>query len=135
MNVTVSRLNMKTTRANWPAEMPFTPALIHAKQPGQPENWFVIDAKVDTVSPPSFAGTTNDQYLRIPLFEYTLSPKADLALAAMVQIGLACVGHIQKPVRTLHVVTGDPVDLLYGDDINTAIGLRYWFGFAIATER
>lgn len=135
MNVTVSRLDMKTTRAKWPADIVFSPALVQAKQPGQPEDWLVIDAKVDGTAPPSFAYATHDQYLRIPLFEYTLSPKADLALATMVQIGLACVGHIQKPVRTLHVVTGEPVDLLYEDDINTAIGLRYWFGFAIATER
>lgn len=135
MNVTVSRLNMKTTRANWPDGEPFKPALIRAKQPGLPEDWLIVDAKVDGTAPPIFAYTTHDQYLRIPLFEYTLSPKADLALAAMVQIGLACVGHIQKPVRSLHVVTGDPVDLLYENDINTAIGLRYWFGFAIATER
>lgn len=135
MNVVVSRLDMKTTRANWPDGMPFTPALIHAKQPGQPEDWIIIDSKVVPDSPPNLAYTAHDQYLRIPLFEYMLSPKADIALAAMVQIGLVCVGHVQKPVRTLHVVTGNPVDLLYGDDINTSIGLRYWFGFAIATER
>jgi len=135
MKIVVSRLDMKATRENWPSDKPFSPALIHAKQPGLPEDWFVIDARVDAASPPSIALTTNDQYLRIPVFEYLLSPKADLAFAAVIQIGIACVGYVAKPVRTLHVVTGNPVDLIYGDDINTAVGLRYWFGFAIATER
>lgn len=135
MNITVSRMDLQATRANWPKDMPFAPALIHAKQPNQPEDWFVIDSRFNPDETPSLANTLHDQYLRIPLFEYTLSPKADVALASMVQIGLWCVGHVLKPVRTLHVVTGNPVDLLYGDDINTATGLRYWFGFAIATER
>lgn len=135
MNVVLSRLDLKSTRENWPADIPFAPALIQAKQPNQPEDWFVLDAKFFAGSPPSFADTRHDQYLRIPLFEYALSPDADVALAAIVQIGLGCVGYISKPIRAVHIVTGNPVDLLYGDDINTAIGLRYWFGFAIATER
>lgn len=135
MNVVVSRLDIKTTRANWPADMPFAPALIHAKQPGQPEDWWVVDAQLSPGTPPSIANTTHDQYLRIPVFEYMLSPKADMAFAAVFQMGLACVGYVAKPIKTLHVVTGNPVDLIYGDDINTAVGLRYWFGFAIATER
>lgn len=136
MNTIVSRLDMKTTAERWPSDIPFAPALIQAIQPGQPEDWIVVDARVTPDSPPSFAYARHDQYLRIPLFDYMLSPEADLAFASVIQIGLACVGHIQKPVRTLHVVTGNPVDLLYEDAISTsAAGLRYWFGFAIATER
>lgn len=135
MKTVISRLDIKATRENWPADMPFKPALVVAKQPGQPEEWTVVDAPVRDKEQPSFGYTTHDQYLRIPLFEYTLNPKADLAMAAIVQIGLACVGYVQKPIKTLHVVAGNPVDLLYGDDINTPVGIRYWFGFAFATEK
>lgn len=135
MNIIVSRLDIKTTRERWPNDIPFAPALVLAKQPGQPEDWIAVDARVDADSAPSFTDTTSDQYLRIPLFEYMLSAEADLAFTAPLQIGLSCVGHIHKPIKTLHVVTGNPVDLIYGDDINTAVGLRYWLGFAIATER
>lgn len=135
MKTVISRIDIKTTREKWPVGMPFSPALIVAKQPGQPEDWIVVDAAVRDDEPPSFGYTTNDQYLRVPLFEYTLSPKADVAMAAVVQIGMACVGHIQKPVKTLHLVTGNPVDLIYGNDINTPVGIRYWFGFAFSTER
>jgi hypothetical protein len=135
MNVVVSRLDIKTTRENWPSDIAFSPALVQAKQPGQPEEWLVVDRPVTQNEPPSIACTVSDQYIRIPLFVYSLSPKADLALAEMVQIGISCVGHILKPVKTLHVVSGNPVDLLYGDDINTPVGLRYWFGFAFSTER
>lgn len=135
MNITTSRLDLKTTRTHWPSDMPFAPALIVAKQPGLPEDWYAVDARLDDGQAPSFADTRHDQYLRIPLFEYLLSPEADIAFATAVQFGLACVGYIAQPIKTLHIVTGSPVDLIYGDDINTAVGLRYWFGFAFATER
>jgi len=135
MNTVVSRLDIKTTRDRWPKEIPFAPALVVAKTPGRPEDWFVVDGFVSASNPPSFASTASDQYLRIPLFEYTLSPKADIAFAATVQIGLACAGYIHKPIKAMHVVTGEPVDLLYDDGINTPIGIRYWLGFAFATEK
>jgi hypothetical protein len=135
MNLLISRLDMKATKANWPVGMPFTPALVQAKQPGVPEDWVAVDARLAIDTPPSFAYTTNDQYVRIPLFEYTLSPKADVAFATILGFGLACATYIPKAVKTLHVVTGNPVDLISGEDINTAVGLNYWFGFAIATER
>lgn len=135
MNIVTSRLDLKTTQANWPKNMAFAPALIVAKTPGMPEDWYAVDARLDDGQPPSFADTRHDQYLHIQLFEYTFSPEADVAFAAAVQLGLACVGHIARPIKALHIVTGSPVDLIYGSDINTAVALRYWFGFAFATER
>jgi hypothetical protein len=135
MNVVTSRIDLKTTRANWPRDMAFAPALVKAKQPGQPEDWYAIDAKLELDQPPSFADTRHDQYLRVPLFEYVLSPEADLAFAHVVQLVLSCAGYIGRPIKTLHIVTGNPVDLIYADSINTASGLRYWFGIAFSLER
>lgn len=135
MKTIISRLDINATRENWPNGAAFKPALVVAKQPGQPEDWVVVDAPVNSQEPPSFGYTTHDQYLRIPLFEYRLDPHAELAMAYLVQIGVACAGYIQKPVKTLHVVVGLPVDLLYDAGINMPIGIRYWFGFAFATEK
>lgn len=135
MNIVMSRIDLKTTRAKWPADIAFAPALIVAKKPGVPENWYAVDARLDDGQSPSFSDTRHDQYLRVPLFEYLLSPEADIAFATVVQLGLTCVGYVAQPIKTLHIVTGSPVDLIYEDDINTAVGLRYWFGFAFATER
>jgi hypothetical protein len=130
MDLQVSRLDIAKTKETWPAGIPFAPALIVAKQPGISERWHIIDAPIVAGEKPQIAVSYADQYLRLPVFAYNLRPEADLALAYMVQLGLSCASAAAARIKKLHVVTGNPVDLLYDEDINKSVGLRYWFGFA-----
>lgn len=130
MELKVSRLDLIKTKANWPAEETFSPAYIYKRPTDFVERWLVVDSAVIPGRPQTVIEAYQDPYVRIPLFQYDLSPEADLALAYMVQLGLSCAANIQATVKKLHVVTGFPVDLLYDDDINKNVGIRYWFGFA-----
>ena len=94
------------------------------------ECWFVVDSPVIPGQVPTVIKSYQDPYVRIPLFQYTLHPDADLAFAYMVQLGLTCAASIPQTVKKLHVVTGFPVDLLYEDGITAPTGIHYWFGFA-----
>jgi hypothetical protein len=131
MKVSVARLDMKKTRDSWPAGTPFAPALIKPVESVGGSDWYVLDQCYVPGERPTWAFSEHDEYLRIPLFSYDLHPKADLAMAFMLQMGLACAGYLPGPVKHFHVVTGNPVELLYDEDSGQHSGLRYWFGFAV----
>lgn len=135
MNIEVSRLDLKKTAENWPADIPFQPALVVKQPTVHPEDWWIADAPLTPDEPPSWASAKQDQYVRIPLFQYRLDSEADIAFAYMLQLGLSCAGHLPGPVKKFHVVTGNPIDLLYDDAINTSLGLLYWFGLAVVINK
>ena len=135
MEVNISRLDLRKTIDNWPADVPFKPALLLKQPVVQPDDWWVVDGPLSPTEPPSWAFTKSDQYVRIPLFKYQLSPIADLALAYLLQLGLSCAGHFPGPVKKCHIVTGDPVDLLDDPDTNTYTGMHYWFGLAVVIAK
>lgn len=131
MKLIVDRLDMAKTSENWPATMPFAPAMVKRKNKLGGANWFVAAAAINPGVAPQWAYTEHDEYVRVPLFQYTLSPAADLALAFVLQLGLSCAGYLPGVVTGFYVVTGTPVELLYDADSNVNIGLKYWVGFAV----
>lgn len=135
MKLQVSQLDLKKTAANWPSDRPFMPALLIKQPVMHPEDWWVSDAPIIPGEQPVWASAKQDQYIRIPLFEYNLNSSADLALAYMLQLGLSCAGYLPGPVSKFHVVTGNPVDLLHDDATNKTIGLRYWVGVAVVVDK
>lgn len=135
MELKVSQLDLQKTAENWPADLPFKPALMLKQPVMQPDDWWIADAPIVPGTPPTWASAGHDQYVRIPLFSYNLNPAADLAFAFMLQLGLSCAGYLPGRVKKFHVVTGSPVDLLRGEGINTAIALRYWVGVAVVTDK
>jgi hypothetical protein len=128
MDVRLSRVDLNKTRETWPDHVPFSPALIYRRPTEHVERWQVVTSPIFVSRPYALSESYQDPYVRIPLFEYQLSPDSDVALAEMLQLGLAGVNNILTPVKTMHVVTGFPVDLVYSGDKLTA--LRYWFGLA-----
>jgi hypothetical protein len=135
MELHVSQIDLKKTAENWPSDRPFKPALLIKQPVMHPDDWWVCDAPIVPGEAPVWMSARQDQYVRIPLFRYDLNSEADLALAYMLQLGLSCAGHLPGPVKKFHVVTGSPVDLLYDDAINKSIGLRYWVGVAVVTDK
>lgn len=134
MKLDVVQLDIPKTQANWPKYVDFEPAYVHKFRPGERHNWLVLDAPLVAGEPPSWARATKDDYIRVPLFQYVLSPEADLALAFMLQLGLSCASFMPKGVTNFLVVTGQPVELLYDPDTDANTGIRYWVGFAVITE-
>ncbi len=133
MKLIVETLDMEKTKAHWPKETPFAPALIRDRKKLK-GHWAVLSAPLQPGGTPEWAYAEHDEYLRIPLFPYALSHQGDLALAFMLQLGLTCAGHLPGQVTGFYVVTGQPVELLYDADTDEAAGLRYWVGFAVITE-
>lgn len=134
MKITLAQIDLVKTRAEWPAGKPFAPALISSRKKLDNLNWTVLAEKHINGRPPSWAYAHNDDYVRIPLFEYDLPIKLDLALSYFLSTGLSCAASLQKEIRRLHIVTGVPVEILFDDDKNEDVGIRYWFGFAVVTE-
>jgi hypothetical protein len=130
MKLQVSRVDLALTKKSWPADIPFSPAYIYKRPVENVEHWLVVDEPLEPGKKHSTTSSYQDPYIRIPLFQYTINPDADLAFAYMLQLGLSCAAHIPSTVKKLHIVTGFPVDLLYDDAIKKSTGLRYWFGFA-----
>lgn len=133
MKMIVETLDMDKTQAHWPKDVPFAPALIRDRK-NEKGHWVVLSAPLEPGADPSWAYAERDEYLRIPLFPYMLSPRGDLALAFMLQLGLSCAGHLPGRVTGFYVVTGQPVDLLYDEATDETTGLRYWVGFAVIVE-
>lgn len=122
---------MEKTQASWPAGQPFEPALIKPVESVGGSDWYILDRAYVPGEKPVWAFSEHDEYLRIPLFSYDLNPTADLAMAFMLQMGLACAGYLPGPVKHYYIATGNPVELLYDESTGKPSGLRYWFGFAV----
>jgi hypothetical protein len=133
MKLKVSRLDIGQTQANWPENEVFAPALVQPRARDDKYKWTVLNAPLRPGAKPVFSSTIHDEYIRIPLFQYRLSGKADHALAFMLQLGLAVVGHVPQPIAHLHIVTGAPVELVYDND--GVSHMLCWVGFAFAPER
>ena len=130
MNMIVSTIDITETRKNWAAGE-FKPALVI---PHKKDNWRVLDAPHTPGVAPVWAVVDSDTYIRIPLFQYQLSPHADFALAFMLQLGLSFVGYLPYKIKTLHIVTGDPVELVY-DENKQLSHMICWIGFAVVDEQ
>jgi len=135
MKIKVEQLDLERTKQHWPKETPFQPALIRSRKEDK-RKWIVLSAPLVPGESPRWSKTEHDEYIRIPLFPYRLSPEADLALAFMIQLGLSCAAQLPAPVTDLFIVTGRPVELLYDSNEEDAscVGMRYWVGFGILTE-
>lgn len=134
MKLIVDRLDINATRENWPATMPFAPAIVSKRRKLGSSKWHVLSAPFMENEPPQWSIADSDEYVRVPLFSYTLSPRAELALAFPLQVGLSCAGYLPRSITHLYVAAGNPVELLYDSDTDINTGLRYWFGFAVVTS-
>lgn len=126
MTLKVSTIDINKTRESWPAGTEFKPALV---QPRDKDSWLVLDAPHTPGVQPVWANTDSDEYIRIPVFQYKLNPNADLALAFMLHLGLSFVGYVERKIKKLHIVTADPVELIY-DENNQPQYMICWVGFA-----
>jgi hypothetical protein len=133
MRVQVEVVDIEKTKAHWPKEMPFEPALVRARKKDK-GHWVVLSSPMEPGAAPQWAYSEHDEYLRIPLFPYLLSAQADHSLAFMLQLGLSCAGHLPGKVLEFFVVTGKPVELLFDPDTQETQGMRYWVGFAVIVE-
>lgn len=130
MTINVSTIDVNKTRENWPPNATFSPALVVSKPDGK---WLVLDAPHTPGVQPTWADADSDGLMRIPVFQYHLNPNADLALAFMLQLGLSFVGYLQEKIKQVHIVTGDPVELIY-DEQNNLKHMVCWIGFAVSPE-
>lgn len=128
MDIRISRVDVEKTKASWPADIEFAPAFIYRRPVEHVERWRVVTSPIFTGRAYDTTDSYQDPYVRIPLFLYELSPESDVALAQMLQLGLAGIDSVRAPIKTAHIVTGFPVDLVYAAD--KLVGLRYWFGLA-----
>ncbi len=132
MKLDVVQVDLRQTRERWPAGVPFAPAFVKKFKRNDSSRWLVLDAPFNPGEVPVWASTNHDEYIRIPLFSYDLSPHADLALAFMLQLGLSCAGFLpNKEIERFFVATGTPVELLYDPDTDRNTSLRYWVGFGV----
>ena len=134
MKLIVDQLDINKTRLSWPPGAPFEPAMVRAKDKLPGNKWQVLTEQLLPGDTPVWSLAEYDEYVRVPLFSYDLNPSADLALAFMLQLGLACSAYIPNNVTHLYVVTGTPVELLYDVDTDVNTSIRCWIGFAVITD-
>ena len=135
MHINLARIDIEKTRGDWPEDRPFQPAYVQPIKQGEPRDWLVAGVPLVAGEEPAWDLTFQDEFIRIPLFEYVLSPQADLGLAFMLQLGLSCAGFLGQPISHFFVVTGTPVELVYDPQTNEPSGLRCWIGFAVILEK
>ena len=131
MNIKLTRLDLLRTKASWPDAV-FSPAYVDSRSSGT-QKWLVADSRISADSAINWAISANDEYIRIPLFEYKLPPQGDTALAHIFKLGLICAGQLDRQIEHLHIVTGDPVELIPNGSAGIS-GMTYWLGFAVAFE-
>lgn len=135
MQLLIERLDIDKTRENWRSNQPFRPAFVKPRKQDK-RHWLVLTEPFLPGDEPHFAKTTHDEYVRIPLYPYRLSPQGDLALAFMLQLGLSCASYLPAAIESLYLVVGNPVHILYdAEDPPAAIGMQYWIGVALTLEK
>lgn len=134
MQVILEQLDLKKTRAAWPAGVEFQPAVIKPRKKFGNQNWTVLSEKHINGRRSNWSYAHHDDYIRIPLFQYELPVQLDRALAFFLRVGIEAAADLLKPVSNLYVITGVPVDILFDAEKNEDVGLRYWIGFAVVTE-
>jgi hypothetical protein len=134
MKTVVTRMDIPRTRASWPDTV-FTPAYVISRDSGDKTSWLVANSPVpdDMRAGVDWASAASDEYVRIPLYEYQITHKGDLALAFMFKLGSIATSLAPINVKKLYIVTGTPVELIK-DAANNVAAMSYWFGFAIAAE-
>jgi hypothetical protein len=132
MKLSVTRVDIEKTRQRWPADTPFAPAHVFLRV--DKHNWYVLAESLLPDAPPKWYQTAADEFIRIPLFSYLLSPEADLAFAFMLQLGLSCAAHFPGAVTALHVVTGIPVEMAYDSNNTELKHLEYWVGLGVVVQ-
>lgn len=128
MLVKITRLDLVKTRATWPDEA-FAPAFVYARRDDK-RKWIVFDKPIAADQELSWASAATDEYVRVPLFKYTLPPQGDVALAKAFELGARCAEQFGGVVTHLHIVTGNPVELVSNVD-GRVVAMDYWFGFAV----
>lgn len=134
MQVIAKQVDIPRTRASWPDAL-FTPAYVASREQGDSANWIVADSPVpdDAAVGISWAYAYSDEYVRIPLFEYSVKPHGNLALTFAFKLGVIAANAVQAPIKKLYVVSGTPVELI--QDANQVVAaMSYWLGFAFSTE-
>jgi hypothetical protein len=131
MNTKITRVDILRTKASWP-DAAFKPAHVFPRG-SDTRKWLIADSAVRPDSAINWASADHDEYIRIPLFQYKLSARGDVALAFAFKLGLICAGQFDQQIEHLHIVTGDPVELL-SDSSGAVTGMSYWLGFAVAFE-
>ena len=129
MRVKVTRINIPRTRASWP-DTEFRPAFVAPRT--DTLKWLIADSIISS-APISWANSANDEYIRIPIFQYDIVAQGDLALAFMFKLGLIASAQFERPIEHVHIVTGEPVELIT-DAANKTRAMRGWLGFAVAFE-
>jgi hypothetical protein len=133
MRLIVTRLDIPRTRAAW-TDTEFNPAYVAPRQKGDNTAWHVADSVIPVSAKDAnlkWASAATDEYIRIPLFSYEIVPQGDLALAFMFQLGMAAASAFKENVSVLHMVTGNPVELVSATN-GPPTSMTYWFGFAVA---
>jgi hypothetical protein len=131
MVVKTTRVDLIKTRAAWPEEA-FQPAFVFPRK-DDTRKWLVLDAPISENAALTWASAASDEYVRIPLFKYDLPAQGDTALAIAFRLGLSCAAQLASAPECLHIVTGNPVELV-SNSAGAVTVMRYWFGFAIAFD-
>lgn len=134
MQFRITRIDIEKTRENWP-QGEFAPAFVLPRNGKEHDVWHVIDQPIRLIPPHSFswAVAAGDEYIRIPLFLYNIPPQGDLALSFMFRLGLVCGNLTNRNIKTAHIVTGNPAELVYNADGSPA-HLSSWIGVAFIFE-
>jgi hypothetical protein len=133
MQITLTRLDIPRTKASWP-DTEFNPAYVASRQLRDGQNWWVADTPVSTTGigvAVGWAIANTDEYIRIPLFSYSIVPQGDLSFAFMFQLGVIAANAFNGKAKSMHMVVGMPVELTY-TAAGTPESINYWFGFALA---
>jgi hypothetical protein len=131
MQTKLTRVDINRTKAAWP-DTEFNPAFVASRGSGT-QKWLVADSAIVQNEQIAWALAANDEYIRIPLFQYTLPAQGDSSLAFAFKLGLICATQLDRRIEHLHVVTGNPVELIT-DTAGNVTGMQYWLGVAVAFE-
>jgi hypothetical protein len=99
----------------------------------QGEHWYVSYQPVDvTGRHGDWAKCCKEQYVRVPLLPYVMPASPELALAFMLQLGLAAGRTLHTPGRSLvrlHLAVGCPVETLNADTPEEQLRYHIGMGF------
>lgn len=73
-----------------------------------------------------------ERSIHIPMIPYLMAPDPELAMAFMLQLGLACANDFGRPLKRMHIAMGHPVNVVEES------GERFWqcyVGIAVVLQQ
>lgn len=97
------------------------------------ETWVVPFGPIQVDAAVDWRYYKREKHVVIPLIPYLVHPDPALAMGFMLQLGVRCAFDFGRPVKRMHLATGNPVNQII-DQASGDVFWQYYVGLAVILQ-